>query len=358
MAASPGGGWFAGADGLSWAGVVDGRRSFVSPPEVKAALDEARVAADPALELRLSLRDGSPRPDDSPLFLAAAPVAFGEGLRVEARLPSEDAVMAPVRREKRWTLSLLGVCIAVSGGGLAMIQRTLARERKLNEMKSQFVASVSHELRAPVASIRLMAEALEARKVGPEQAAEFHRLIAREGARLSTLVGNVLDHARIEQGRREWRMRPCDLAELVADTLEVMRPLARERNIELHVDADPLEASVDAEGIQQALVNLLDNAIKFSPPGGAVEIALRECENPRRWEVRVADRGPGVPENERERIFERFYRRGDELRRETQGTGIGLSLVKSIAEAHGGAVSIEPREGGGSVFVFRIPIFP
>ena len=220
-------------------------------------------------------------------------------------------------------------------------------------MKSQFVASVSHELRAPVASIRLMADALEAEKVSAETAKDFHRLIAREGARLSTLVGNVLDHARIEQGRRIWKMEPCDLADLTTGTLQVMEPLAQEKNIKLGSHLSPVEASVDAGAMQQALVNLLDNAIKFSPPGSTVETSLSMDDG--FWKLSVRDQGPGIPPEEQGRVFERFYRLGDELRRETQGTGIGLSLVKSIAEAHGGTVRLQSGAGKGSTFTLRIP---
>jgi two-component system sensor histidine kinase SenX3 len=223
-------------------------------------------------------------------------------------------------------------------------------------MKSQFVASVSHELRAPVASIRLMADALEAEKVPPETAKEFHRLIAREGARLSTLVGNVLDHARIEQGRKVWKMEPCDLSSLVADTVRVMEPLAQEKGIELKVDFSAVQATVDADAIQQALVNLLDNAIKFSPPGTTVTTLLALDEESRSWRLSVRDEGPGIPKEEQSRIFERFYRPGDELRRETQGTGIGLSLVKSIAEAHRGAITVESEPGKGSNFTLTFPL--
>ena len=261
-----------------------------------------------------------------------------------------------LRNQKKWAASLLGVAALVSFGGLFMLHRTLRRERQLNEMKSQFVASVSHELRAPVASIRLLADALEAGKVAPETAKEFHRLIAREGARLSTLVGNVLDHARIEQGRKVWKMESCDLTSLVADTVRVMEPIAQEKGITLKQELSPVEATADDDAIQQALVNLLDNAIKFSPQGSLVVIALEANEERGRWCLTVRDEGPGIPKDEQSRIFERFYRLGDELRRETQGTGIGLSLVKSIVEAHRGSVTVESEPGRGSTFTLTFPL--
>jgi two-component system phosphate regulon sensor histidine kinase PhoR len=283
--------------------------------------------------------------------LASVPIHFGKDLALSI-FPHRggSALEEPVRRQQRWIFTMLGVSVITAMVALTVLHRTLRRERQLSEMKSQFVASVSHELRAPVASIRLMADALEAEKVAPETAKEFHRLIAREGARLSTLVGNVLDHARIEQGRKLWKMEPCDLSSLVTDTVRVMEPLAQEKGITLKQGLSAGEAVVDADAIQQALVNLLDNAIKFSPPGTAITVTLACDEERDTWRLSVSDQGPGIPKEEQSRIFERFYRPGDELRRETQGTGIGLSLVKSIAEAHGGTITVESERGKGSAF--------
>lgn len=290
-------------------------------------------------------------------LLAAAPVDLGKGMMLGiSPYGSGSLLEAPIRRQQRWTFAMLAAAVVAAAVALWSIHRTLHRERKLNDMKSQFVASVSHELRAPVASIRLMADALEADKVAPETAKEFHRLIAREGARLSTLVGNVLDHARIEQGRRVWKMESCDLASLVADAVRVMEPLANERDLTLETRLASIEATVDAGAIQQALVNLLDNAIKFSPAGGDIEVALSNHDESRTFTITVKDEGPGIPKNEQARIFERFYRPGDELRRETQGTGIGLSLVKSIAEAHRGSISVASEPGQGSAFTLRLPL--
>jgi signal transduction histidine kinase len=182
---------------------------------------------------------------------------------------------------------------------------------------------------------------------------DFHRLIARESARLSTLVMNVLDHSRIEQGKKIWRMKLYDVSALCEESISVMKPLAQEKGIVLEADLVAVKAVVDADAVQQALVNLLDNAIKFSPKNTTVLVKLLLRENS--VEVSVADSGPGVPDAEKAMIFERFYRSGNELRRETQGTGIGLSLVKSIAEAHGGSVRVETPPRGGSVFIFTIP---
>lgn len=352
----PEGGWLQADGGLWWVGSKPDSFDFISPARAKGALEKAAALINPRFLLRMDTADAAPLSEETPLLFATAPVGWGERLKLEVHLKSADEITAGVRRQQLWTLSLLGVAVGVSVIGLFLIHRTLRRERKLNEMKSQFVASVSHELRAPVASIRLMADALEEGKVAPGTAKEFHRLIAREGARLSTLVGNVLDHARIEQGRKVWKMESCDLAALVAETLRVMEPLAAEKHLRLLSSLGPVEAAIDAGAIQQALVNLLDNAIKFSPPGKSIGTTLAIHDESRTWTLAVSDEGSGIPAEEQPRIFERFYRPGDELRRETQGTGIGLSLVKSIAGAHGGTVTVDSGPGHGSTFTLRIPI--
>lgn len=285
-----------------------------------------------------------------------AVIASSPALAVEVITPDSQQVHSSVTKQATTTLGVLGAAVLVALIGLVMIQRLMARERRLNELKSHFVASVSHELRAPVGSIRLMADALDAGKVSPETAADFHRLISREGKRLTNLIENVLDFARIEQGRKRWHFEAADLPALVADTLELMKPLAAEKRIALGFihevfDAEPV---LDSAAVQQALVNLLDNAVKFSPPDSGIETILSSDD--RCWRLAVRDHGAGIPSSERKKIFERFYRSGDELRRETQGTGIGLSLVKAIAEAHGGRVELESRPGQGSTFTLVIPL--
>ncbi|MEK7949426.1 sensor histidine kinase [Luteolibacter soli] len=350
---NPAGGWMLEDGDLLWIGPAEDHIAFISCPEADLVFRLIRSSMPPGFNVIPSVGRrgaGSTRP------FATAVVPFGSGLKAEVYPTDLGALSDGIIRQQVWSICLLALASGVCLFGLFFFHRTLRRERQLSEMKSQFVASVSHELRAPVASIRLMADALEAEKVAPETAKEFHRLIAREGARLSTLVGNVLDHARIEQGRKVWRMEPCDLTSLVADTVRVMEPLAQERGITLKQELSPAEATADADAIQQALVNLLDNAIKFSPKGSLVVIALASDDERRRWKLSVRDEGAGIPKEEQSRIFERFYRPGDELRRETQGTGIGLSLVKSIVEAHHGSVAVESDPGKGSAFTLTFPL--
>lgn len=170
----------------------------------------------------------------------------------------------------------------------------------------------------------------------------------------------MLDFARIEQGRKRWHFEAIDPGALIIETLGLMEPLAGEKSIKLvsHTPFPCFEVRADPIAIQQALVNLLDNAIKFSPARTEVGITLGGDESAAIWQVEITDQGPGIPVSEHQRIFEKFHRLGSELRRETQGTGIGLSLVKAIAEAHGGRVTVAEAAGQGSVFTLALPRMP
>ncbi|RYD32043.1 MAG: HAMP domain-containing histidine kinase, partial [Verrucomicrobiaceae bacterium] len=207
-------------------------------------------------------------------IMAEKPVPFDGKLRIRVSAAKPELILSAARRQSQWTTALLLCAVAVCGAGLWMIHRMLERERKLNALKSDFVASVSHELRAPIASIRLMADALDRGKIPGETAKEFHKLISKEGTRLSTLIENILDFARIEQNRKEWRFEETDLTGLVGESLSLMQPLAAEKGIRLRGDPPPQDLSmrVDAGALQQALVNLIDNAIKFSPAGSAIRV--------------------------------------------------------------------------------------
>jgi signal transduction histidine kinase len=264
--------------------------------------------------------------------------------------------------------------------GLAAARGAFYRQLRLGVLKSNFVSSVSHELRSPIASVRLMAESLESGRIAePAKQQEYFRFIGQECRRLSSLIENVLDFSRIEQGRKQYEFEPTDLVALTRQTLKLMEISATERQVNLALaipepDIEPLSTRpvVDGKAIQQALVNLIDNAMKHSPKGQTVTVGLevsgmkeegrRKQEEGRRAEVHpfsvllwVEDRGDGIPKEDHEKIFERFYRRGSELRRQTQGVGIGLSIVKHIVAAHGGQVLVRSAAGQGSRFTIQLP---
>ena len=286
----------------------------------------------------------------------------------------EQMLSAQHRRAGLFFLLILGTVVTALAG-LITARRAFYRQLQLSEMKSNFVSSVSHELRAPIASVRLMAESLERGKV-PEipRQKEYFGFIVQECRRLSSLIENVLDFSRIEQGRKQYEFEPTDLVALVGTTVKLMEPNASEKGVALEWEtiniqhsASNIQFNVDGKAIQQALVNLIDNALKHSPKGATVNVGLevrnsqaagpaQTCSpQPLTCNVSVTDHGPGIPPEEHEKIFERFYRRGSELRRETQGVGIGLSIVKHIVEAHGGRVLVRSAAGEGSRFTIELP---
>lgn len=313
-------------------------------------------------------------PGAAPPVLLAVARKFDEGieaLRVGVHLVSPELLYERQRSRSRLFGLLIGASAVAAVAGFLAARRAFRRSQQLSELKSNFVSSVSHELRAPLASVRLMAENLERGKIAdvPKQR-EYFRFIVQECRRLGALVENVLDFARIEQGRKEYDFEPTDIAALVAQTVNLMGPAAAEKGVTLVIPPNGSQLStfnsqlsVDASAIQQALINLLDNAIKHSPAGATVVVGLTPPTPPAttgnsyvsRFTLYVQDSGPGIPREEHEKIFQRFYRRGPELRRETQGVGIGLSIVKHIAEAHGGRVVVESEVGKGSRFAIELP---
>jgi signal transduction histidine kinase len=248
--------------------------------------------------------------------------------------------------------------------GLFSAYSSFRRQHQLSEMKSDFVSSVSHELRAPIASVRLMAEGLERGKISePAKQHEYFKFIVQECRRLSSLIENVLDFSRIEEGRKRYELESTDLVALTQQTVKVMETYAAEREISIALRVTGTAAPVDLDGkaMQQALVNLIDNAIKHSPKGSNIAVGLDFNHSPAPAQpssvlLSVEDHGDGIAASEQDKIFERFYRIGSELRRETQGVGIGLSIVKHIVEAHGGTVTVRSAPGQGSRFTIELPM--
>lgn len=260
-------------------------------------------------------------------------------------------MFASAEATSRATLLLagLGVAAAASLLGFGAFARAAHRDARLATLRTEFVATVSHELRTPVAVVRTAAETLAAGRAAREDDRRaLTDAIVRESERLSSLVGNVLDFARMEAGRWAYSMRDCDLAEIARDAA------TRFEGIEFEPCAALPPVSCDADAIRGVLLNLLDNARKFSPPGERV--TLRLLAIPDGVAIEVEDHGVGVPAAEKPHVFERFFRGGDPRVRETRGAGIGLALVRHAAEAHGGRVRILDTPGGGATFRVELPL--
>ena len=317
----------------------------------------------------------------APAILASDTRAGGGAvaLKVNVHLAQPQWLYARQQTRTRWFGALILAAAMTALGGLWAARKAFHRQRRLSQLKSDFVSSVSHELRAPIASVRLMAERLEHGRVKTEEKKhEYFRFIRQECQRLSSLIENVLDFSRLEQGRKQYEMEPVDPLELVRQTVQVMVPAASERQIQLVTqlpealpEALNMSPSWDGRAVQQALVNLIDNALKHSPSGGRVTVGIELSDeapardrkspggaSPGGIQLWVEDHGPGIPPAEQGRIFERFYRLGSELRRETPGVGIGLSIVKHVVEAHGGRVLVRSAVGQGSRFTLALPIVP
>ena len=257
---------------------------------------------------------------------------------------------------------LILVLIAAIGVGSWLIVADLRRQLRLARQQTDFVSNVSHELKTPLTSIRMFSELLEEGGIeDPEKQRSFLRIIAAEAARLTRLINNVLDFSRLERGEKHYHFARCDLVALVCETLNGYRPhLETARfTLEFTMPGAPLIVHGDHDALAQVLVNLLSNAEKYSGERREIRVDLRVKDEPLpHVELRVLDRGIGVPRGCETKIFEKFYRAHDSLNSGVQGSGLGLTLARQIARAHGGEVTHEPREGGGSCFALLLPLPP
>ena len=309
--------------------------------------------------------------------------------------------LAQTANTAKLTLGLLiAVLVLAIGVGSWLIVRSLNSELKLARQKTDFVGNVSHELKTPLTSIRMFSELLAEGRVSDQaKQRSYLNIITAEAARLTRLINNVLDFSRMERGEKKYHFQPCDLVEVVRAAAQTFRPHLETNGFKFDCVLPDTAVPVrgDADALSQIIVNLLSNAEKYSnglastpsprPSGeraGArgtenllspalssadggegeglqreitLELARRESPLPHA-EVKVLDRGSGVPRGSEEKVFEKFYRAHDSLSSGVQGSGLGLTIARQIARAHGGDVVYEPREGGGSCFILRLPLKP
>jgi two-component system phosphate regulon sensor histidine kinase PhoR len=300
-------------------GSVEGRPvlEVIRRAEVEAALDEALLSPDPVVrELHLAA-DG------------------GRHLEMQAaRFPAHGALL-----------------------GTVAVFHDVSEIYRLEGIRRDFVANVSHELRTPLTAIRGFAETLRGSEVSAEQRRQYLDVILRHADRLTALIEDLLELSRIEGGTRELALEPIDAAALARGLIQDLKPRLDAKRLHAEVRAEPAPRALgDRRALEQILLNLLDNAIKYSEPGGRIEIFVSGSAAGVR--VDVSDTGIGIPEADRARIFERFYRVEKARSRDLGGTGLGLAIVKHLVQSHDGEVFVSSREGQGSTFSVRLPAAP
>ena len=257
----------------------------------------------------------------------------------------------------RTSFLILGALSLLMAGGMFFAYRSVNRELQLAKLKSDFVSNVSHELRTPLALIRLYAETLELGRIpNAGKQHEYHEIIRKESERLTALINNILDFSRIEAGKKEYTFRETDVADLVRSTLESYRYEIEQSGFQFEqkIDNNLPPVQVDREAIARSLLNLVNNAVKYSSTEKYLGVRLYRANGSLNLEV--ADHGIGIPASEQSNIFEKFYRVCDPLVHNTKGSGLGLSLVRHIVQAHGGEVAVESTPGKGSKFIITLPV--
>ena len=292
--------------------------------------------------------------------LSADGISLGSGLQgiQVAFAPGEGKLYSKQGSLQRLFYFLaLAVVLSVTLFGAYLLWRDVRREVLMAQMRSQFVSSVSHELKTPLTAIRMFAETLRlGRSKDPATQAEYLDTIVNESERLTRLLNNVLDFSKIEQGKRIYHPAPASLPEIVQAAARAMEYPLRQRGFELsvHIDEGLPQVRVDGDAIEQAVLNLLSNAMKYSGESRTVGLGVRREGDSA--VIQVIDKGVGIDPKDQEHIFEDFYRVPTRENQSLPGTGLGLSLVSHIAKAHGGSVRVESAPDKGSTFSIILPL--
>ena len=302
------------------------------------------------------LYETAPTPDDVFEVTQSMSSPSFRGLKLSLRY-RDRSIKKDAHLFEMSTLAIIAFIDLMLAAGLYLVYSNVRRELHLARLKSDFVANVSHELKTPLALIRLFAETLELGRVPSEEKAhQYYRVINKESHRLTQLINNILDFSRIEAGRKEYRFAPTDVARVVREVIESYRFQIEQQGFELKVDVgdDLPHVPADEEALGQALINLVNNAIKYSRESKTIHIEVHRDGS--KVLVTVKDTGIGIPRSEQKKIFEKFFRGEDSLVHETKGSGLGLALVRHIMEAHGGSVEVESTPGKGSAFTLVLPV--
>jgi signal transduction histidine kinase len=321
---------------------------ILAASELKALLSP--VEAQEGLEISVS--DGAPGPGE--VILTSGETGLPFLLRVSPGDTWEHpASFASGRNALIAGLAVTFVLMLAAAYGL---YRTTSREMALVRQQADFVSAVSHEFRTPLTSMRHLTDLLVRQGVpSEERKAQYYELLSQETERLHQMVESLLSFGRMQAGSYAWRLEPTDANELVCASVGDFRrqPQAQAHEVICEAGAELPLIQADHEALSRAVSNLLENAGKYSEPGTPIRVSTRHAGNA--IEISVEDRGPGIAPAEQKRVFDKFIRGENARRAGTRGIGIGLALVKSVAEAHGGTVKLSSEPGRGSIFTLVIP---
>ncbi len=335
---------------------------LLGPQWLKAQLDEDRGSSFAKQGIAIVLTDAEGHPVLG--SQAAGSSRLTVRLASETQLPwnvraltiDPDSVFAPTRTRSRILIAALGLISVLILAGAYLVGRAVTREMAVSRLQSEFVSSVSHEFRTPLASLCLFSDLLASGRVsGDADRDEYYGVLVRESRKLRRLVEGLLNFGRMEAGAMKYQFETVDPAELVRELSEDFQHEAGDSGcrIEMITDKETPLVNADRTVLGSAVWNLLDNAVKYSPGGQKIWVDVRKEGG--RAAIRVRDQGPGIPVSEQKRIFEKFTR-GEAARRSgIEGTGVGLAMVHRIMTAHGGEVRLESEPGRGSTFTLLLP---
>jgi signal transduction histidine kinase len=340
-----------------------GQVTYANPcAEAMLGLAGADLVGQPLSRIdgELTRRTGRPGPLLAGLIPAVGARVDSEGRvrAVEFELPALPASGESGEAQARTLQARLFPIRDPSGGqpGGGLLLRDITHEKELDRLKSQLLSTVSHELRTPLASIKGFATTLLRQDVvwGDDTQREFLAIIDQESDRLSELIGNLLDMARVEAGTLRVEPEPTSLRPIVEETVGTFRLMASQYQFQIEMPRRPPQIMADPRRVRQVLRNLLENAVKYSPAGGPILVAVKV--HPDAVQIGVADRGIGIQPEHLDRVFDRFYQVDSASTRKVGGSGLGLSICKAVVEAHKGKIWVESQVGMGSSFYFTLPL--
>lgn len=316
--------------------------------------DQVRQSAQRLLRKGMGVElSQTERPDAA--YTAILDFGFGE-LVLNLLELDPGWIAARVSQLRIWMTAILVIVWLAVAMAMFGLWRSLREQVKLAQKKDDFISAVSHELRTPLTSIRMYTEMLEKDWVKDDaKRREYYGTMRQESERLTRLIENVLDFSRIQRGKKQFDFTVGDVNRCIQDVVEMMRPCAVRAGFLLKTELSPIEPfAFDRDAVTQIAINLIDNAIKYAKDADEKIIIVRTRGEKGCTLMEVEDRGPGVPKSQQDKIFEAFYRCGDESTRQTTGTGLGLALVKRFVQAHRGLVEVLNAKPHGALFRVRL----